>query len=256
MIPAIGKGVNNPSQTFNSELNPAAIQSHSTHFGQKVVTSVLQGLVECAVAIRTRDLVADLLDFNSIEQFIGKKEPCDIRALIEQSIENNQAEAARKQIVFQTGISEGLWAKADSSALSQVLDNLISNALKYSPSNSTVQIHAMPEQDHVVINIRDQGVGMNEAGQQKLFQKIARLMMLPQSGRLSDGIGVAIVKKCSQALSGSIRWRSSLGSGSTFTIKLPVSSVPNGSFKLSDIKLLAHTFVDLPESSRTFYTRN
>ena len=248
--------MSNPTKTFGSTLNSTGIQSPDTDLDQKMATSILQGLVECAVAIRTRNLVADLLDFSSIQQFIGKKEPCDVRALIEQSIENHRAAAAKKQIVFQTGISAGLCASADRSALLQVLDNLISNAVKCSPANSTVQIHALPEKNNVVINIRDQGVGKNEAGQQKLFQKIARLMMFPRGVKFSDSIGQAEVKKCSRALPGSIKWRSSLGSGSTFTLELPMSSGPNVSTDFPDIQMLAHTFWELPESSRAFYSRN
>lgn len=140
---------------------------------------LLKELVEGVVAVRTRELITNLLDVNSLEQFIAKKERCDVRGLIEECLQHHHAAAAKKQIAFLAGVSDGLWARADRNALLQVLDNLISNAVKYSPPNTTVQIHALLENDSISINIRDQGFGINEAGRQRLFQKFSDLMACP-----------------------------------------------------------------------------
>jgi signal transduction histidine kinase len=210
-----------------------------------------------SVAIRMRDLIANLLDVNAIEQgkFFVKKERCDIRTLIEQSLEQNQSAATRKQMVFRIGISEGLWAKADNAAVLQILDNLISNALKYSPPNSTVHVHALPEKENIVINVRDEGPGISETDQKKLFQKFTRLTARPTGGESSTGLGLAIVKKLAEAMSGSIQCLSTLGSGATFTLRLPVAveSVPGGS---GDIKLLARNIIELPGSVEGLQSRN
>lgn len=170
-----------------------------------------------------RDLIANLLDVNAIEQgkFVVKKERCDVRALIEESLEHNQSAAAKKQIVIRVGISDDLWAIGDSAAVLQILDNLISNALKYSPPNTTVHVHAMPERESIVINVRDEGPGISEADQKKLFQKFTRLTARPTGGESSTGLGLAIVKKLAEAMSGSIQCLSTLGSGSTFALRLP-----------------------------------
>jgi two-component system sensor histidine kinase/response regulator len=219
-----------------------------------MVGYLIKELVEGVVAVRTRELIANLLDVNSIEQFIARKERCDVRALIEECLTHHQSTAAKKQIVFLTGVSEGLWARADRNALLQVLDNLISNAVKYSPPNTTVQIHALLENDCIVVNVRDQGFGINEAGRQKLFQKFSDLMACPASEKLSNRIGMAVVKKIAAALSGSIYWRSSVGAGSTYTIKLPLTSESPDLPELDDIKLLARTI--LPESMPRFRLGN
>lgn len=181
-----------------------------------------------AVAIRMRDLVTNLLDVNAIEQgkFVVKKENCDIRSLIEQSLEQNQLAATKKQIVFRVGISEGLWANADRAAVLQILDNLISNALKYSPPNTTVHVHALPEKEAIIINVRDEGPGISESDQRKLFQKFTRLTARPTGGESSTGLGLAIVKKLAEAMAGSIQCLSTLGSGSSFVLRLPVASEP------------------------------
>ncbi len=184
-----------------------------------------------AVAIRMRDLLANLLDVNAIEQgkFVVKKENCDIRMLIQESIEHNQLAATKKQTVFRIGISEDLWAIADRAAVLQILDNLISNALKYSAPNTTVHVHALPEKDSIAINVRDEGPGISEADQKKLFQKFTRLTARPTGGESSTGLGLAIVKKLAEAMAGSIQCVSTLGAGATFTLRLPVSTQPNSS---------------------------
>ena len=200
-----------------------------------------------SVAIRMRDLIANLLDVNAIEQgkFVVKKERCDVKALIEQSLEQNQSAATRKKMTFKAGISEGLWATADNAAVLQILDNLVSNALKYSPPNSTVHVHALPEKESIVINVRDEGPGISEADQKKLFQKFTRLTARPTGGESSTGLGLAIVKKLAEAMSGSIQCHSTLGSGATFTLRLPVSAeqMPGES---GDIKLLERNIIELP----------
>jgi signal transduction histidine kinase len=212
-----------------------------------------------SVAIRMRDLIANLLDANAIEQgkFISKVERCDIRALIEQCLEQNQTAAAKKQIAFRVGISDGLWAKADRAATLQILDNLVSNALKYSPPNTTVHVHALPETGCILVKIRDEGPGISADDQKKLFQKFTRLSARPTGGESSTGLGLAIVKRLAEAMSGSIQCHSPPGSGSTFILRLPVWPRENSEpqvpvIKPSDIS----NIVDLRESLPRFESRN
>jgi signal transduction histidine kinase len=179
-------------------------------------------------ATRMRDLITDLLDVNAIEQgeFASKIVPCDIRALVERSVENNQPAAARKSIEIRVGASEGLWVKADPAATLQILDNLISNALKYSPPNTITHVHTLPEAKHILVSVRDEGPGISEEDQKKLFQKYTRLTARPTGGESSTGLGLAIVKRLAEAMLGTIQCHSSPGAGSTFTLRLPVGLPP------------------------------
>jgi signal transduction histidine kinase len=179
-------------------------------------------------ATRMRDLITDLLDVNAIEQgeFASKVVPCDIRTLVERSVENNQTAAARKTIEIRVGASEGLWVKADPAATLQILDNLISNALKYSPPNTTTHVHTLPEAKYILVSVRDEGPGISEEDQKKLFQKYTRLTARPTGGESSTGLGLAIVKRLAEAMSGTIQCHSTPGAGSTFILRLPVSSPP------------------------------
>jgi signal transduction histidine kinase len=179
-------------------------------------------------ATRMRNMITDLLDVNAIEQgkFTSKIEPCDMRALVEQSVKNNQPSADRKAIEIRVGATTGLWAKADPAATMQILDNLISNALKYSPPNTTTHVHTLPEADCILVTVRDEGPGISVADQKKLFQKFTRLTARPTGGESSTGLGLAIVKRLAEAMSGTIQCHSAPGGGTTFTLRLPISSPP------------------------------
>ncbi|HEX4644210.1 MAG TPA: HAMP domain-containing sensor histidine kinase, partial [Verrucomicrobiae bacterium] len=175
-------------------------------------------------ATRMSDLVNNLLNANAIEQgkFVSNLERCDLRALVEQSVEHNQTAATKKGITIKMGASDGLWARADRAATMQILDNLISNAVKYSPPNTTVQVHTLPEAEYIVVSVRDEGPGISEADQKKLFQKFTRLTARPTGGESSTGLGLSIVKRLAEAMSGTVQCHSAIGFGATFTLRLPV----------------------------------
>jgi signal transduction histidine kinase len=185
----------------------------------------LTGIIVNA-AKRMRDLINNLLDANAIEQgrFTSLREPCNMRALLEESVQHNQPAATKKNIVFRVGTSEGLWARADRAAILQILDNLISNALKYSPPNTTIHLHTLPEAECALVSVRDEGPGISQEDQRKLFQKFSRLSARPTGGESSTGLGLSIVKRLAEAMSGSIHCHSLPGSGATFTLRLPVWS--------------------------------
>lgn len=177
-----------------------------------------------SAAMRMRDLVTNLLDANAIEQgkFTSNIERCNLRALVEQSVEHNQPSATRKGIAIRVGASDGLWARADKAATLQILDNLISNAVKYSPPNTTVHVHTLPEKDSILVSVRDEGPGISESDQKKMFQKFTRLTARPTAGESSTGLGLSIVKRLAEAMAGSIQCQSVIGFGATFMLRLPV----------------------------------
>jgi signal transduction histidine kinase len=179
-------------------------------------------------ATRMRDLITDLLDVDTIEQgkFTSKIEPCNLGELVARSVENNQYAATKKGINIRVGVSQGLWAKADPAATLQILDNLISNALKFSPPTTTVHVHTLPETDYILVSVRDEGPGISESDQKKMFQKFTRLSARPTGGESSTGLGLAIVKRLAEAMSGTVQCHSAPGAGSTFTLRLPIGSSP------------------------------
>jgi signal transduction histidine kinase len=168
-------------------------------------------------------LIKDLLDANAIEQgkFTSNIQRCDLRALAAECVANNQPHATRKEIVIGTEEGSPVWGRADRNATMQILDNLISNAVKFSPSKSTVLVQVSAENGHVAINVTDQGPGLSEDDQKKLFGKFARLTAQPTGGESSTGLGLSIVKKLAEAMAGTVLCRSVPGAGATFVLRLP-----------------------------------
>jgi signal transduction histidine kinase len=179
-----------------------------------------------AATTRMKNLINDLLDANAIEEgkFASKIELFDLNELVRQTVDNNEPAAARKNITLCLGATDGLWAKADRAATSQILENLVSNALKFSPPMTTVHVHTMPEAGNVVVAVRDQGPGLSEEDQKKLFGKFNRLTARPTGGESSTGLGLSIVKRLAEAMSGTVQCHSALGAGATFSLRLPACS--------------------------------
>ena len=105
-------------------------------------------------------------------------------------------------------------------ALSQVLDNLVSNAVKYSPPNKNIWVDIQETTENVRIAIRDEGPGLSDDDKSKLFGKFARLSAQPTGGEHSTGLGLSIVKKMIEAMNGKVWCESELGHGATFFVEI------------------------------------
>jgi signal transduction histidine kinase len=173
---------------------------------------------------RMRDLITNLLDANAIEQgrFTSNIQCCDLNAMVRQCLANNEPSATKKRITLVTGLSENILAKADRAAVMQILENLISNALKFSPPNTSIHVQTLPEKNHVAVSVRDEGPGISAEDQARLFKKFSRLTAQPTGGESSTGLGLSIVKRLAEAMSGSTQCHSELGAGAKFTLRLPV----------------------------------
>ncbi len=110
---------------------------------------------------------------------------------------------------------------ADKLRLRQVLDNLISNAVKFSPENTTIKVHAIHKEKTWRIEVIDQGPGINEKDRLRLFKDFARLSAQPTAGEKSTGLGLAICKRIIEAHGGQIGVESKSGRGATFWFTLP-----------------------------------
>lgn len=172
---------------------------------------------------RMLHLIKNLLDANAIEEgrFTSNLECCDLRALTRESLDNNLPAANRKEIALQLEAEDVFLAHADRNATMQILDNLISNAVKYSPKNTTVRVRLAAENESVLVAIKDEGPGLSAEDQQKLFRKFTRLTARPTGGESSTGLGLSIVKRLAEAMFGSVECQSVLGQGATFTLRLP-----------------------------------
>ncbi len=181
-------------------------------FGERIV----------AAGTRMRDLISNLLDAAAIEEgrFSSNIQPCDLAVLLQRSVEHNQGAATRKQIEIAVE-PQTVWANADEAATLQILDNLLSNALKYSPPKTRVRAACGLSDQQAWVSIQDQGPGISEEDQKKMFGKFMRLSARPTAGESSNGLGLSIVKRLAESMQGTVVCRSRLGEGSTFILHLP-----------------------------------
>ena len=113
-------------------------------------------------------------------------------------------------------------ALVDTNSLQQVLDNLISNAIKYSPPNKCITIRLKQNAAQVSCEIQDEGPGLTVEDKQKLFGKFTRLSAQPTANEHSSGLGLFIVKKLVTHMQGQVWCESELGKGATFIVEFPI----------------------------------
>ena len=168
------------------------------------------------------DLIVNLLDVNKIEsdQFNISLQPVDLYPFVQQLLVGYQERAATKKIKlhYQEPVMSYL-AFLDYNLGRQVLDNLISNAIKYSPPEKNVYVRLVQTGQKVRCEIQDEGPGLSEKDQEKLFGKFARLTAQPTGGEHSTGLGLFIVKKLVTAMKGQVWCESELGKGATFGVE-------------------------------------
>jgi PAS domain S-box-containing protein len=110
---------------------------------------------------------------------------------------------------------------ADADLLSRAAENLISNAIKYSPSGTEVTVATSSDEEAVFIEVSDQGYGIPEADQSRIFEKFYRVPRVQDAGVPGTGLGLALVREIAELHGGSVAVRSQVNSGSTFTLRIP-----------------------------------
>jgi two-component system sensor histidine kinase/response regulator len=116
-------------------------------------------------------------------------------------------------------------ARFDSVRVGEAIDNLISNAIKFSPRGTTVRVgvsRTSRPTDAVLVSVRDEGPGLTDNDRLRLFQKFEKLSARPTDGEQSTGLGLSIVKKIVDAHGGVVTVESTPGSGATFAFTVPL----------------------------------
>lgn len=181
-------------------------------------------------AERMMSLVKQVLDMNMIEEgrLQLQLQDFDLRDTLSKVIFDARALAHPKNITLHfTPPLRALLVYADHMATIQCLENVLSNAVKYSPLGKNVWVEVEEQQEgnknYVCISVRDEGQGLTEQDKERLFTKFARLSARPTGGEHSSGLGLSIVKKLLAAMHGDVRCISEHGKGATFRILLPRS---------------------------------
>ena len=170
---------------------------------------------------RMSGMIESILDVNAVEEMKVKLnlEVLNLGELVNAVKRSFQISADRKKIkISYDHKEEKHFAKLDKNYLIQILENLISNAIKFSPVNSHINISVLAANGFEEIAIQDEGPGISEKEQERLFQKYSKLSNAPTAGESSTGLGLSIVKKYVDAMDGKIICKSKLGEGSSFKV--------------------------------------
>lgn len=190
--------------------------------------------------LKTMDQVASHM-YHLVEQVVEAEaleagrvafdaECCDLNGILRDVVEMNRLQANRKEITLHCEMDEDCYAYGDRRAVYEAFDNLVNNAVKYSPPGQAVEVmlkRDTPAVGQVRFTVSDHGQGLSEDDLARVFGRFERLSARPTGGESSSGLGLSIAKELVEQQGGTIRAESDgLGEGSTFTIDLLAGSCP------------------------------
>ncbi|MFF2031785.1 sensor histidine kinase [Arthrobacter sp. NPDC058192] len=176
-------------------------------------------------AERLLALVSDLLMSASSAVHVHLRRT-DLAGLVEASLGSAQAHAQASSISLAMDVPSPLWVHADPLRIGQALDNLVSNAIKYSPAGGSVRVSATTGDGRVRLHVEDTGMGMTAADAGRVFTRFFRSQAVREGSIPGAGLGLSITKAIVERHGGSISCRTLPGQGSTFTVELPADGPP------------------------------
>jgi signal transduction histidine kinase len=215
----------------------STMRRYADKMTQTDILSSAVNIEETAKAMN--QIIMNLLDTNAIEsgKLMVEAEDIDIGDLVADIVSKYETRAREKHITIQYALTLGTVVRGDMSMAMQVLDNLVSNAVKYSPRGKNITVSILnepstvtswqrragknPHHQVVLVTVQDEGPGLSEEDKKKLFGKFARLSARPTGGEHSTGLGLSIVKKLAEAMGGAVWCESELGHGATFVLQMP-----------------------------------
>jgi len=176
-----------------------------------------------AESARIARLTQDIIELSRLQAVdaVANAERVEIDHVIAAAVDQNRVGADAHAIELVVGASTGAVVYGDPKLLITAVDNLISNAIRYSPDGSRVGVGSRVEDGVVEIAVTDQGEGIPEADQERIFERFFRVDQARSRSTGGTGLGLSIVKHAVQNHGGDVRVWSQPGMGSTFTIRLP-----------------------------------
>jgi signal transduction histidine kinase len=169
----------------------------------------INGILDAA-AIESKNLNLDLKNIS-------------INEIIKEVIENNSSRALQKKQLLHINLQGDYIVTADEHWLKIAIDNIINNAIKYSPLEKNIYVSTEKSGDNILIKVRDEGQGLTDEDLGKMFMRYQRLSARPTDGESSTGLGLSIVKDIIEFHKGKIWAENKEGTGAEFFIQLPIN---------------------------------
>jgi two-component system sensor histidine kinase SenX3 len=184
------------------------------HFGEKVL----------AESKRLGSMVTELIDLSRLQggEPLPDLEAVDVDTVVAEALSRSKVAADNADIAIATDKPSGYRVSGDQALLVTALANLVSNAISYSPPGSPVSISRRQRGGNIEIAVTDRGIGIAREHQERVFERFFRVDTARSRATGGTGLGLAIVKHVAANHNGSIRLWSQPGTGSTFTLSIPV----------------------------------
>ena len=167
-------------------------------------------------------MVRNLVDNRKLEDrgIDMRLETLNFSAILSSLVKQYQSLAEKKNILIRYQAPPSISIEADKLYITRIFENLLSNAIKFSSPKTNVFVATTDLDDEIEISVQDEGPGINEDDQKKLYHKFERLTARPTGGESSTGLGLSIVKTLIEKMGGKIRYESRAGKGATFVVNL------------------------------------
>jgi two-component system phosphate regulon sensor histidine kinase PhoR len=176
-------------------------------------------------ADRLGRLTGDLLDLSRLESpDHPPRAKVDFSAVARRVTSEAEAEAAGKNLDLSASIDPGVWVVGDDQQLTLMIRNLIDNAIRYTQEGGAITVTVAGDDDEAILSVADTGGGIPLEAQERVFERFYRVDRARSRERGGTGLGLAIVKHAVELHGGTIELASELGTGSTFTVRLPTAS--------------------------------
>ena len=185
------------------------------HFGQKLVKE----------SHRMGDMITDLISLSKLQgaEALPEMAPVKVDEVIDDAMARNRLSAENRDISLTRGARTGIEVMGDKALLTSAVSNLISNAISYSPNGQPVSVSQKVVRENVVlVRVTDRGIGIAPEDQKRVFERFYRVDKARSRSTGGTGLGLAIVKHVVANHGGNIKLWSRPGTGSTFTIELPI----------------------------------
>jgi len=171
------------------------------------------------------ELLENLLTWSRIQRNMMEAHPqrINLTYLVTQNLSRFEISARKKQIGFHNQIPAELFAYADAQMIDTVLRNLVSNALKFTPSHGTITISAVPDAAMIAVSVADTGIGIPEAMLRDVFRVDVKISRKGTAGETGTGLGLVLCKEFVEQNKGTLNVASHVGEGTTFTFTLPLA---------------------------------
>ncbi|WP_143519945.1 ATP-binding protein [Reichenbachiella sp. 5M10] len=168
---------------------------------------------------RLSDMVTRILDVEKMESETEEEfVRVDIHGVLSRVVTNFAPTAESKGISLRQDLVEGTFVMGLEEFFFHVFDNVLSNAIKFSPQGASIYVNSTVVENHVEVRIKDEGPGISKEDQKKMFKKFQMLSAKATAGEKSSGLGLSIVSKYIKLLDGQLTCESKVGEGTTFVI--------------------------------------